>query len=108
MDVFKWFNNLWNLRLIFDRYLPKINRLVEAIDLLQLKYDDLRQAKIDMEKKIAELKASLKASTGILVPEEKPQRVTVHKYYDAQMNVEHVDVEINGEDVSPDEDTVKE
>ena len=140
-NILKWLENLWNLRLIFDKYLPQIRAILETIRILQEQIDDLRQAKIDLEK---ELKKLLEEQRGIpidddqtvesckkptiIVPEglecvgepeyskyldrdyykPKHEVTKVDKYYDPQLGVEYTTIEVNGDKVSPDEDTVKE
>ena len=57
--IFKWLSNLWNLRLIFDKYLPKIKKLLETVDQQQLQIKNLRQEILDMKKVIEKLKSPL-------------------------------------------------
>lgn len=164
--IFKWLSNLWNLRKIFDKYLPKIKSLLETADRQQRQMEDLRQEIINMKKDIERLKSplgyldtermataivkarkteiptaeeepkfavnpnppSLCRKPTIVVPEglecvgepeysrsldrdyykPKPEVTKVDKYYDPQLGVEYTDVEINGDKVSSEDDTVKE
>ena len=51
----QWFSDLWNLSRIFDKYIPKLKNLMEDVARLELKLNDLRQAELDLEKKVSKL-----------------------------------------------------
>lgn len=106
MNIYRWIENIWNLRLIFDKYLPKIREILETIKRLQEQLEDLRQAKIDMEKEIKKIKGELKEIPSS--KDELPMITKSSKYYDPQMGVEYYEVEINGEKASSEDDTVAE
>lgn len=105
-NILKWLENIWNLRLIFDKYLPKIREILETIKRLQEQLSDLRQAKLDLEKEVNKLKGELEETT---TPADNSSNITkVNRYYDPQMGVEYLDFEINGDKASPEDDTVAE
>lgn len=133
--IFKWLSNLWNLRKIFDKYLPKIKKLLETVDYQQQQMKSLRQDILDMKKEIAKLKGATptpdeEKKPTIVVPEglecvgepeyskyldrdyykpKEESRITkVNRYYDPQLGVEYLDFEINGDKVSSEDDTVVE
>ena len=105
-NLIKWIKCLWNIRLTLSDYSLVMSRLLEAVDRQQRQLEDLRQAKIDMEKEFKKLQGQ--KTIPIEIVEDKPRDVKVNKYYDPQMNVEYVDIEINGEKASPNDDTVAE
>jgi len=91
---FKWLENIWNLRLIFDKYIPKIKEIIATLQILQMQLEDLRQAKFELEKELKRIKEEQRGAV-IEVVEGKPA-----VGYDPQVNVEYVDVS--------NEDTIKE
>ena len=107
MKIVKWLENIWNLRLILDKYLPKIRQMSEALKAIQVQLEDLREAKFEVERELAKLKETSKG-IPIEVVEDNVKPVVIDKYYDPQLGVEYVITEINGDKVSPDDDTVVE
>ena len=91
---FKWLEYIWNLRLILDEYIPKIKEIIATLQILQMQLEDLRQAKMDLEKELKRLKEEQQGAV-IEVVEDKPA-----VGYDPQVHVEYVDVS--------NEDTVRE
>ena len=69
--ILKWLENIWNLRLIFDKYLPKIKELLETVKTLQ--------------KQIEELKAIQKE----LQNEKIIEQASTTRYYDAETGTYH-------------------
>lgn len=114
----QWLSDIWNLTRIFDKYIPRIKKLMETVDCQQRQIEDLRQNIIDMKKCIQTLKVEsegiLHETTHATERAEKPKigsesRITkVNRYYDPQMGVEYFDFEINGDKASPEDDTVAE
>lgn len=99
---FKWLENIWNLRLIFDKYIPKIKEIIATLHILQMQLEDLRQAKFELEK---ELKRIKEEQQGVEIPvTEEPKATKEEKHYDPQMDVEYYSFEINGDN----EDTERE
>ena len=105
-NLIKWLKCLWNIRLTLSDHSLVMTKVLEEMGRLQLQLDDLRQFKIDTERKSKKLQES--KTTPIEVVEDRPKNIRVNKYYDPQMNVEYVDIEINGEKASPNDDTVAE
>ena len=106
MSILKWLENIWNLRKIFDKYLPKIREILETLQTLQRQIEDLRQAKIDLQKEVTKLKGEVEAVSD---SEDKSPVITkVNKYYDPQMGIEYLDFEVNGDKPSSEDDTVVE
>ena len=95
-NILKWLENIWNLRKIFDKYLPKIREIAETIRILQEQLADLRQAKIDLEKELEKMKSEQQGISA-----EEKVNVTVDEYYDPQLNVEYTTVEVNGDKAEP-------
>ena len=56
--VYRWLENLWNLRKIFDKYLPQIRELVETVRKLQQQIAELKALKEELENGILLLKQS--------------------------------------------------
>lgn len=123
----QWLSDIWNLTRIFDKYIPRLKKLMETVDCQQRQIEDLRQEIIDMKKDIAKLKGATPTTDEekkptIVVPEgfmtqdgfveytpdSKPKVTKVDKYYDPQLGVEYTTIEINGDEVSPEDDTEKE
>lgn len=71
--ILKWLENIWNLRLIFDKYLPKIKELLETVKTLQ--------------KQIEELKAIQKELQNENV--KKIEQASTARYYDAETGTYH-------------------
>lgn len=109
-NIWRWFKYLWRLRTILDEYIPKINAMLDTINWQQQTIEDLRQSKINLEKEVKKLKEGQETIPIEVLAEEKDKsRITkVNRYYDPQMGVEYFDFEINGEEVSPEDDTVVE
>ena len=91
-NLFKWIENIWNLRKIFDKYLPQIKELVETVKKLQQQIADLKEMKKELENSILLLKASNQEDKQDTVEMEIPS--ITHSYYDAEGNGGW-DVEIN-------------
>lgn len=83
-NIFKWLENLWNLRKIFDKYLPQIRELLETVKKLQQQIADLKQMKAELENSILLLKVKDNneedKTVEISVPSKKDS------YYDAEGN----------------------
>ena len=101
-DFKRWIKTLWDI----NRILLQKNK---AIDQNFVKIGSLQCQIVQLRTQLQELKNKVenKHIIPIDIVEDNP-RVKVDKYYDPQMNVEYVDIEINGEKASPDDDTVKE
>lgn len=98
-NIFKWIENIWNLRKIFDKYLPQIRELVETVKKLQLQISDLRAMKEELENSILLLKSTTKeteqdTTVEIDAPATTSSASIVHSYYDSEGNGGW-DVEIN-------------
>ena len=101
--LFQWFENIWNLRKIFDKYLPQIRELVETVKKLQQQIAELKSMKEELENGILLLKQSNDTSqqdteemTPFIGCEEKPITTSkkVDEWYDADGNGGW-DIEIN-------------
>lgn len=105
-SIYRWLENLWNLRKIFDKYLPQIRELVETVKKLQRQISELRELKTELENGILLLKQTNKEEDNIEDTEELspiPQQddgfkiTKVNRYYDPEYSVEYFDIEINGD-----------
>ena len=47
--ILKWLENIWNLRLIFDKYLPKIKELLETVKTLQKQIEELKAIQEELQ-----------------------------------------------------------
>lgn len=56
--IYRWLENIWNLRKIFDKYLPQIRELVETVKKLQQQISELKALKEELENSILLLKQS--------------------------------------------------
>ena len=92
-NIFKWLENLWNLRKIFDKYLPQIRELVETVKKLQQQIADLKAMKEELENGILLLK-STSAKEDQQDTEEMAIPYKSDSYYDAEGNGSW-DIEIN-------------
>lgn len=91
-NIFKWIENIWNLRKIFDKYLPQIRELVETVKKLQQQITALKEMKEALENGILLLKSTTKEE--IEDTEELAIPYKADSYYDAEGNGSW-DVEIN-------------
>lgn len=85
MNFLKWLENLWNLRKIFDKYLPQLRELVTTVKRLQQQIAELKELKEELENGILLLKASKdkeseQATEEINVPSRSSS------YYDSEGN----------------------
>ena len=130
-NILKWLKNLWNLNQILSDYAdallkfgPEFYALKQKVDKLENELKEtslfgcttiftdriaekMAEAKINAEK---EEEAPVKEEPKWTVDPNPPSlcepRVTKRsRYYDPQLNVEYYDFELNGDTVSPDEDT---
>lgn len=108
MNFFKWLGVVWNLRKTLDQYLPLINKMSLVLDILQEQIADLRATKFQLEKDIAALKKEKESTKDKPLQTKENPAIIIDKHYDPQRGVEYVVTEINGEKVSPDDDTVVE
>ena len=92
MNIFKWFENIWNLRKIFDKYLPQIRELVETVKKLQHQIAELKALKEELENAVLLLKAKDNGEQDTTVEMNIPS--ISHSYYDSEGNGGW-DVEIN-------------
>ena len=90
-NLFKWLENVWNLRKIFDKYLPKVRELVETVKKLQQQINELKALKEELENGILLLKASKESEQ---TTEEINIQSKSSSYYDSEGNGGW-DVEIN-------------
>ena len=99
----KWIKTLWNINNI-------LLQGDKAIDQNFVKIGSLQCQIVQLRTKLRELSDKLEHKTTIPVEiiDDQPRNIKVDKYYDPQLNVEYVDIEINGEKASPNDDTVKE
>ena len=91
-NIFKWIENIWNLRKIFDKYLPQIRELVETVKKLQRQIADLKDMKAELENSILLLKSTTKEE--IEDTEELAIPYKSDSYYDAEGNGSW-DIEVN-------------
>ena len=91
-NILKWIENVWNLRKIFDKYLPQIRNLVQTVKTLQQQISELRVLKEELENGILLLKSSNDNEQDATVEINVPSKSS--SYYDAEGN-ESWDVEIN-------------
>ena len=47
--ILKWLENIWNLRLIFDKYLPKTKELLETVKTLQKQIEELKAIQEELQ-----------------------------------------------------------
>lgn len=92
-NILKWIENIWNLRKIFDKYLPQIRNLVQTVKTLQQQISELKALKEELENGILLLKAS-KESEQTTEEINIPSRSS--SYYDSEGNGGW-DVEINSD-----------
>ena len=90
-NIFKWLENLWNLRKIFDKYLPQIRELLETVKKLQQQIADLKAMKEDLENGILLLKSTTKddkqdTTVEMEIPSSTPRKSIVNSYYDSEGN----------------------
>lgn len=95
-NIFKWLENIWNLRKIFDKYLPQIRELVATVKKLQQQIADLKVMKEELENGILLLKQTNSENDEQSTEEIKPslgyeEKVTtvpskVNEWYDADGN----------------------
>lgn len=83
-NIFKWIENIWNLRKIFDKYLPQIRELVETVKKLQQQIADLKEMKEELENSILLLKPTTKEELDDT--EELAIPYKSDSYYDAEGN----------------------
>lgn len=91
-NIFKWIENVWNLRKIFDKYLPQIRELLETVKTLQRQITELRAMRSELENSILLLKSSNKEE--LQDTEEMAIPYKSNSYYDTEGNGSW-DVEIN-------------
>ncbi len=93
MNFLKWLENIWNLRKIFDKYLPQLRELIETVKKLQKQIAELKELKEELENGILLLKASKEKESEQTTEEINiPSRSS--SYYDSEGNGGW-DVEIN-------------
>lgn len=89
-NFFKWLENLWNLRKIFDKYLPQIRELVETVKKLQQQIADLKAMKEELENSILLLKSTSTEEAEQDTEEIKPflgyENKIVDEWYDSEGN----------------------
>lgn len=89
-NIFKWIENLWNLRKIFDKYLPQIRELVETVKKLQQQIADLKAMKEELENSILLLKSTSTEEAEQDTEEIKPslgyESKIVDEWYDSEGN----------------------
>ena len=83
--LFKWIENIWNLRKIFDKYLPQIRELVETVRKLQQQIAELKALKEELENGILLLKQSNDPDLQDTV-EMSPIPSKVNEWYDSEGN----------------------
>lgn len=90
MNIFKWFENIWNLRKIFDKYLPQIRELVETVKKLQQQIADLKAMKEELENSILLLKSTSEQEDQQDTEEIKPslgyKSSITDEWYDSEGN----------------------
>ena len=94
MNIFKWLENIWNLRKIFDKYLPQIRELVETVKKLQQQIAELKALKEELENAVLLLKSVDKQESEQSTTVEITVPSISHSYYDSEGNGGW-DVEIN-------------
>lgn len=97
----RWIKTLWNINEV-------LLQKDKAIDQNFVKIGSLQCQIVQLRTKLQEVLTKLEKRDTIPIEIAEDRNIKIDKYYDPQMNVEYVDIEINGEKVSPDEDTVKE
>ena len=89
-SIMKWFENIWNLRKIFDKYLPQIRELVETVKKLQQQIADLKALKEELENGILLLKQTNNENDEQATEEIKPslgyESSITDEWYDAEGN----------------------
>lgn len=90
MNIFKWLENIWNLRKIFDKYLPQIRELVETVKKLQQQIAELKALKEELENSILLLKSTSAEEAQQDTEEIKPslgyENKIVDEWYDSEGN----------------------
>lgn len=89
-NIFKWLENIWNLRKIFDKYLPQIRALGETIKKLQQQISELKTLKQELENSILLLKQTNKEEEEQDTEEIKPslgyESSITDEWYDSEGN----------------------
>lgn len=89
-NIFKWIENVWNLRKIFDKYLPQIRELVETVKKLQQQIVELKAMKEELENGILLLKQTNKEEEEQDTEEIKPslgyESSITDEWYDSEGN----------------------
>lgn len=89
-NIFKWLENIWNLRKIFDKYLPQIRELIETVKKLQRQITELRALKQELENSILLLKQINNEEEEQDTEEIKPslgyESSIVDEWYDSEGN----------------------
>lgn len=82
--ICKWLENIWNLRLIFDKYLPQIRELIATVKQLQKQIAELKAMKEEWENGILLLRQSnaveLEDTEELAIPSKSSE------YYDSEGN----------------------
>ena len=81
-NIFKWLENVWNLRKIFDKYLPQIRELVETVKKLQQQIVELKAMKEELENGIFLLK-----STSAKEDQQDTEEIKPSLGYDEKLTV---------------------
>lgn len=105
-NFFKWIKNLWNLNKKLDSLTSDTDCSLSKVAYLITQWEYLRGQLLDLTKQVKKLQEKQKTIPIEVIEDTQPKNIKVNKYYDPQMNVEYVDIEINGEKASPNDDTV--